>query len=146
MNKFEKRFFNYLTEQDDASMDREAMISTLDKGTDAESYDVSTEPDGTGGDDLASRAAEIKSAQSQAMQGELQSWVDRCDEFLEFLNGTTGNSIQSKLANSEADTIFDRMKQSEQRKIARVATELAALTESFRGYISQTENPTFKYV
>jgi len=80
------------------------------------------------------------------MTAELQSWVDQCDSFLEFLNGTSGDSIQTKLANAEPDTIFDRMKQSEQRKIARVATELAALTESFRGYISQTENPAFRYV
>jgi hypothetical protein len=38
------------------------------------------------------------------------------------------------------------MKQSEQRKIARVATELASLAESFRGYLAQTDNPQFKYV
>ena len=38
------------------------------------------------------------------------------------------------------------MKASEQRKIARVATELAALNESFKGYIAQTGNAQFKYV
>jgi hypothetical protein len=81
-----------------------------------------------------------------AMSAQLEEWVATCDEFLDFLNGTGPNSIQTTLANAEPDTIFDRMKQSEQRKIARVATELAALTESFRGYISQTENPSFKYV
>ena len=67
------------------------------------------------------------------------------DTFLSFLNGES-NSIQTALAQSESDTIFDRMKQSEQRKIARVATELASLAESFRGYLAQTENPSFRHV
>lgn len=145
MNKFEKKFFKVLAEQDKSEMERAAMEATLDKDTDAAEFDVDTQPS-EGADDLVAQAAKIKSAQAQAMQDQLQSWVVKCDEFLEFLNGTNGESIQTKLANAEPDTIFDRMKQSEQRKIARVATELAALTESFRGYVAQTENPAFKYV
>jgi hypothetical protein len=144
MNKFASKFYKILNEQDD---ERAAMVSTLDKGTDPSEFDVQTaSPEGSAAADLTAQAAKIKTAQSQAMSQELQGWVDQCDQFLEFLNGTSGDSIQTKLANAEPDTIFDRMKQSEQRKIARVATELAALTESFRGYISQTENPSFKYV
>lgn len=145
MNKFAKKFFKVLKEQDETSLDRAAMEDSLDKGTDASEFDVDMEPT-TDNDGLAAQAAKIKSAQSQAMTEELTGWVQKCDEFLEFLNGTNGQSIQTRLANAEPDTIFDRMKQSEQRKIARVATELASLTESFRGYVSQTENPAFKYV
>lgn len=145
MNKFAKKFFKVLAEQDKSEVERAAMEATLDKDTDAAEFDVSAEPS-EATDDLVAQAARIKSAQAQAMQDELQGWVIKCDEFLSFLNGTNGESIQTKLANAEPDTIFDRMKQSEQRKIARVATELAALTESFRGYIAQTENPAFKYV
>ena len=145
MNKFAKKFFKVLEEQDDASLDRAAMEDSLDKGTNASEFDVDMESSADN-DGLAAQAAKIKSAQSQAMTEELSGWVQRCDEFLDFLNGTTGESIQSRLANAEPDTIFDRMKQSEQRKIARVATELASLTESFRGYVAQTENPAFKYV
>jgi hypothetical protein len=144
MSKFQNKFFAVLAEQD-SNLDRAAMEDSLDAETNASDFDVDMEPSPEN-NDLAAQAAKIKSAQAQSMQAELQTWVDRCDEFLTFLNGTTGESIQTKLANSEPDTIFDRMKQSEQRKIARVATELASLTESFRGYIAQTENPTFKYV
>lgn len=143
MSKFENRFFKILNEQDD---EKAAMIATLDKDTDPNKFDVDTTNVDSAAADLTAQAAKIKSAQSQAMAQELQVWVEKCDQFLEFLNGTGGESIQTRLANAEPDTIFDRMKQSEQRKIARVATELAALTESFRGYISQTENPAFKYV
>jgi hypothetical protein len=145
MNKFAKKFFKVLEEQDSVDADRAAMEASLDKGTQASEFDTNLEPS-TGNDDLAAQAAKIKSAQSQAMSEELSGWVAKCDEFLAFLNGTEGQSIQTRLANAEPDTIFDRMKQSEQRKIARVATELASLTESFRGYVAQTENPAFKYV
>jgi hypothetical protein len=144
MSKFENRFFKVLNEQD---KEKAAMLATLDKDTNPDEFDVDPTPSAdTAAADLTVQAAKIKSAQSQAMAQELSRWVEECDKFLEFLNGTSGESIQTKLANAEPDTIFDRMKQSEQRKIARVATELAALTESFRGYISQTENPAFKYV
>ena len=144
MSKFANKFFKVLNEQDD---EREAMLSTLDKDTDPAQFDTDTEtPASSDTADLAGQAAKIKSAQSQAMVTELQSWVEQCDTFVKFLNGTGGDSIQSRLSKAEPDTIFDRMKQSEQRKIARVATELAALTESLRGYISQSENPAFKYV
>lgn len=144
MSKFANKFFRVLNEQD---AERAAMLSTLDKDTNPEEFEVDVAASGdSNANDLTAQAARIKNAQSQAMTTELQSWVDQCDNFLEFLNGTSGDSIQTKLANAEPDTIFDRMKQSEQRKIARVATELAALTESFRGYIAQTENPAFRYV
>lgn len=142
MNKFENRFFTVLKEQDE---DRKAMIDSLEDETDPSEFDTNMDAP-TNSDDLTAQAAKIKSAQATAMSEELGTWVVKCDEFLDFLNGTGGNSIQTRLANAEPDTIFDRMKQSEQRKIARVATELAALTESFRGYISQSENPAFKYV
>lgn len=142
MSKFENKFFKILSEQD---AEKTAMLSTLEKDTDPAEFEVDPAVDPATAD-LTAQAAAIKSKQSQAMSEELRGWVSRCDEFLEFLNGTVGESIQTKLANAEPDTIFDRMKQSEQRKIARVATELAALTESFRGYIAQTENPSFKYV
>lgn len=146
MNKFAKKFFSVLQEQDEITDDRAAMEASLDKGTDPSQFDTDLEPTPGQDGDLSAQAAKIKSAQAQAMSQELTGWVTRCDEFLEFLNGTDGTSIQTRLANAEPDTIFDRMKQSEQRKIARVATELASLTESFRGYIAQTENPAFKYV
>jgi len=67
------------------------------------------------------------------------------DAFLKKLNGTE-DSIQTALAASEADTLLDKMKQSEQRKIARVATELASLVESFRGFLAQGGNSSLKYV
>jgi hypothetical protein len=142
MTKFEKRFFKVLQEQDD---DREAFEASLDDNTDPEEFDVDVDVE-VDEDDPAIRAATAVNERNEAMKDELRGWIGRMEEFLTYLNGEEAISIQQKLANAEPDTIFDRMKQSEQRKISRVATELAGVTESFKGYLAQTENPQFKYV
>jgi hypothetical protein len=76
---------------------------------------------------------------------QIKEWISQMEQFRDMLNGTE-NSMQTALAAAEPDTIFDKMKGSEQRKIARVATELAALTETFKGYLSQAGDASLKYV
>lgn len=141
MSKFENRFFKVLSEQDE---DRAAMLSTLDKDTNPEDFDTNTvEP--TDINDPNSAVSRALSEREAAMVSQVREWVVNMEEFLENLNGTE-NSIQTALANAEADTLLDKMKQSEQRKIARVATELAALAESFKGFLAQSNNSSLKYV
>lgn len=144
MTKFENRFFKMLSEADEFDVDREAMEASLDDDTEASDFDAQI-PDPAEADDAVMRAARATSEVAAQMRQELEGWVSEMDVFLHKLNGQD-NSIQSVLASAEADTIFDRMKQSEQRKITRVATELASLTESFRGYLAQTDNPQFRGV
>ena len=144
MTKFENRFFKVLSEADEDLTDAEAFEDALDADTDPAEFDAET-PDPADTDDAAMRAAQASSDLALQMKQELEGWVTEMDTFLQKLNGQEG-SIQSVLANAEADTIFDRMKQSEQRKITRVATELASLAESFRGYLAQSDNPQFKHV
>lgn len=139
MTKFEKRFFYVLSEQDD---ERAAMLSTLDQDTNPDDFDVS--PQGPT-DSQSSAVSQAISERNKQMVDQIKSWVTEMERFLENLNGTE-KSIQTALANAEPDTILDRMKTSEQRKIARVATEIAALAESFKGYLSQTNNAQYKYV
>ena len=145
MTKFERRFFKSLTEQ--AVEEREAFEAELDDNTSAGDFDVDVEVDETVvEDDPNVKAALAVSERNEAMRSKLEGWIGEIETFLEYLNGSSPDSIQTLLANAEPDTIFDRMKASEQRKIARVATELAALNESFKGYIAQTGNAQFKYV
>ena len=144
MTKFEKRFLKVLSEAGVENPDLEAMEATLDDDVTADEFGAET-PDVSDVDSSAMAAAQASSDLAAKMQQELEGWVSEMDSFLHKLNGQEG-SIQSVLANAEADTIFDRMKQSEQRKITRVATELASLTESFRGYLAQTDNPQFRGV
>ena len=144
MARFENKFFKVLKEQDE---EREAMEATLDAETDAGEFDVDVEVDETVvEDDPNVKAAIAVEERNEAMRITLQGWISQLDQFLEFLNSESPDSIQSALAIDEPDTIFDRMKDSEQRKIARVASDLASLTQSFKGYIAQSANPQFKYV
>tara|TARA_R110002020_G_scaffold137796_2_gene307377 strand:- start:1743 stop:2186 length:444 start_codon:yes stop_codon:yes gene_type:complete len=147
MTKFERRFFNSLKINEAAVEEREAFEAELDDDTSAGDFDVDVEVDETVvEDDPNVKAAMAVSERNEAMRAKLEGWVGEIEVFLEYLNGSSPDSIQTLLANAEPDTIFDRMKASEQRKIARVATELAALNESFKGYIAQTGNAQFKYV
>ena len=140
MNRFENRFFKVLREQDD--MDREAMEASLDQGTDPAAFDVTVEPAGdTGGDDVAVAMAK----RNVAMVNELKTWIASIEGFLEQLNGTE-DSLQTRLSQAEPDTLFDKMKQSEQRKIARVATEIASLNESFKGILATSSNASLRGV
>ena len=145
MTKFERRFFKSLHEQVDD--EREAFEAELDDNTNPEEFDVDIDIDDTVVDeDPNVKAAKAVNDRNEAMKEELRGWIGKMEEFLDYLNGEEANSIQQKLANAEPDTIFDRMKASEQRKLARVATELAGVTESFKGYLAQTSNPSFKHV
>ena len=145
MTKFERRFFKSLHEQVDD--EREAFEAELDDNTNPEEFDVDIDIDDTVVDeDPNVKAAQAVNDRNEAMKEELRGWIGKMEEFLDYLNGEEANSIQQKLANAEPDTIFDRMKASEQRKLARVATELAGVTESFKGYLAQTGNSQFKYV
>jgi len=147
MTKFERRFFKSLGTMNEAVAEREAFEAELEDNTNAGDFDLNVDVDETVvEDDPNVRAAVAVGERNAAMKASLQGWVGEIEVFLEFLNGSSPDSIQTILATAEADTIFDRMKASEQRKIARVATELAALNESFKGYLAQTGNAQFKYV
>jgi len=145
MAKFEKRF--YTTLHEGREEEKIAFETELDKDTDVEDFDVDIDVDETIVDDDPNvKAARAVGERNEAMRAKLEGWVGEMEHFLEYLNGSTPDSIQSLLAAAEPDTIFDQMKSSEQRKIARVATELAALNESFKGYLAQTSNTQYKYV
>ena len=147
MTKFERRFFNKLNNINEDVEEREAFEAELDDNTDAEDFDVDLEVDQTAvEEDPSVKAAQAVNERNESMKQELRGWIGKMEEFLDYLNGEESNSIQQQLANAEPDTIFDRMKASEQRKLARVATELAGVTESFKGYLAQTGNSQFKYV
>jgi hypothetical protein len=141
MTKFENRFFKVLKEQDE---DRAAMLASLDKDTNPSEFDVDVKAQVDSNDPNAAAAKAI-SERETAMTNQVREWIANMEEFLEALNGTE-NSIQTSLANAEPDTLLDKMKQSEQRKIARVATEIAALAESFKGFLAQSNNVSLKYV
>jgi hypothetical protein len=146
MSKFARNFVKVLREQDlDRDLERKAMESSLDDGIDPSEFDTNLEmsPEESQATD---EVADAMSKRNQQIIGELQGWIDQVETFLNFLNSEDPNSVQSRLAAAEPDTVMDKMKQSQQTKISRVASDLASLHQNFLGFMAQTSNARFKYV
>jgi len=146
MSKFAKNFITVLREADlDRDLERQAMEGSLDDGIDPSEFDTNMEmsPEEA---QVTDEVADAMSKRNQQIIGELQEWIDRVEEFLSFLNSEDPNSVQSRLAAAEPDTVMDKMKQSQQTKISRVASDLASLHQNFLGFMAQTSNARFKYV
>jgi len=132
MSVFHKRFCRVIeAANDDAASDREAMTATLDQGTEAAEYDVQAPT-------LSTKDVLKQSYDMQA--GELQGWITQIEEFVQYINGNPQESIQSKLHNASCDTMFEKIASSESKKIARVASELSGLVQSFKGYLISGKN------
>jgi len=147
MNRFEANFLKVLKEQDintpvPSDKERSAMEASLDDGTNPEDFDTPMDAPDVPTDEVS----DALSNRNQQILGELQGWIDTIDQFLTFLNSEEPDSIQSKLAAAEPDTIMDKMKQSQQSKISRVASDLASLHQSFLGFMAQSKNAKFRYV
>jgi hypothetical protein len=128
MNLFSKKFTRILeadqapeTAQEPAD-DREAMAQQLDT---AKPQDFDVQQPGRAQLVDQHKAGQIKL---------LDEWIMQLDSFIEFLNGTAPDSVQSKLHGAPCETIFQDIARSEKKKIARLAAELSSLSESFKGY------------
>ena len=141
-NLYAKRFKMMLEADEDLSLERDAMEASLDDGTNPAEFN--TDIDGM--KQAQSEIDDALSRRNQEIVTELQGWLTEIQTFLKILNSDDSASMQSRLANAEADTIFDKMKQSQQTKISRVASDLASLEQAFLGFMAQTKNPKYKYV
>ena len=115
MNNIYKNVFRLNIEQDlggeiNPEAEAAAMQSTLDPGTDASELGAAP------GANVEVAAAVAKN--NQAMKQSLTTWISTLEEFVEFLNGTEGASVQSQLKNAVPDTILDKIRSSEMKKIS----------------------------
>jgi len=138
MSMFEKRFLSILEADDSEAAapqpevsDAQAMQSQLDTGTDPKALDAQTPPPGVD---------QAIGAHNAAQKKVLSGWIDRIAEFVGFLNGVDGNSVQSQLAASSCDTMFEKISTSEKKRIARVAMELSSFIESLKGYLISNDD------
>jgi hypothetical protein len=132
MSTYLKRF-NKILEQDEELSDAQAL--------DAELQDVTA--DELGADAPADVTSSIND-QQRKMYDELNSWIQKMDEFSNYLNGTS-DSIQTSLNSAEPDTIFDSISNAETKKIARVAMEVSSLSEILKGYLAGANDPKYKF-
>lgn len=91
----------------------------------------------------ASDAIEIQDKIAQKIEQDneiLSDWVDRLDTFLKFVNDPAAQgSIRSVIDNSIEGSVFQKIKTSENRRITRVATEVAGFCEAIKSYIGSSD-------
>ena len=141
MKTFTERFFKVLVEQDEELpiSDAEAAAGELDVGTDPSMLDVEPGPEGaaTGGGLSAPghQADELKKQQNMQFAGQIEGWVVKIEDFIDYLNGLGEESLNSQINSAPCDTIFDDISRSETKKIGRIAQDLRSLSESLKSYL-----------
>lgn len=141
MKTFSERFFKVLTEQDEELpvSDAEAAAGELDAGTDPGMLDVEPGPETAvgGAPSLAdgNPADELKKQQNAQFAGQIEGWVVKIEEFIDYLNGLGEESLNSQINSAPCDTIFDDISRSETKKIGRIAQDLRSLSESLKSYL-----------
>ena len=141
MKTFTERFFKVLQEADEDApiSDAEAASSELEAGTDPSMLDVEPGPEvapmgidaGAGGNP----ADELKKQQNAQFAGQIEGWVVKIEEFIDYLNGLGEESLNSQINSAPCDTIFDDISRSETKKIGRIAQDLRSLSESLKSYL-----------
>jgi len=115
---------------DTAAAEQQAMKQQLDPTTDPKSLNVNVPPD----------LEATKGAHTAAQKKSLNEWIAKISEFINFLNGVEGSSVQSQLASAGCDSLFEKVASSEKKRIARVAMELSSLNESLKGYVISNDS------
>lgn len=137
-NLFKKAFIHVLHEAPEEISDAAAMEQTLDQGTDPNDFNIDANA-------AADHVAATTKMQSQ-MVGSLQQWIGELERISDFLNGTGPNSVQSQLKNCIPDTLFDKIRVAETKKIARVSMEITSLNEMLKGYLASSYDSKYRGV
>jgi len=136
MSAFSKRFKLFIEQDIEPTPDEQAMQATLDSASPADL--------GAAGVDNA--VLQAAAQQEQQMVQHIKNWIGELDRFTNFLNDPESpDSIQSILKNSIPDTILDKVRTTETKKIARTAMDLAALAQSMKGYLSNSTDPKYRF-
>ena len=138
MKAFNHRVF-YLLEQDEPELDvkpdemgdEEAFNASLDDGTNPEDFDTAA-PSGA-----PAISPEEKTRSNQVQQ--VGNWIEKLTDFTAYLNGVDNNSMQKLLNDAEEGSLFANIARGETKRIARLAQELSALSESLKGYMLSSE-------
>lgn len=129
-NKFQAKFLKILQEAPeldiDPTLERDAAEMSLDDDVAMDDYDVDVEPDPNAVDEIGDAMAR----QNEQMVSVVDKWCGNIDKFINYLNGDQSNSIQSVLGTANPESVLGAIK-NQQVKIGRIASDLAALKQSF---------------
>jgi hypothetical protein len=135
MSLFKNRFNTILEQETKEPVEElpptpeEALKAELDPGTDPAALGAS--PVGVASTDTIANA---KQEAFVTQIAELDQWVAKIQEFVDFLNDPGPNSVQTKLHDAVCDSMFEKIASSEHKKIARIAVELSGLVQSLNGF------------
>jgi hypothetical protein len=130
MSIFKSQFSKFLTEEDIPGMpssggDDAAMVDGMDGTVPPESFnDVQPNPE-----------ADAVAGETSHVTGKLTSWINTIEEFIEYLNGLSPDSINYELNRADCSSIMSDVQRSESKKISRVAQDLSSLSEALKQYL-----------
>lgn len=132
MSLFKNRFVTLLEQEEEeikppVDTGENPLEGEVQPGVSPEQFGADVKP----GEDIEA----LKKTSLESQKAELQTWVTKIEDFIEYLNGVNGESIQAKLHDAGCDSLFEKIASSEHKRLARVAVELSALAESFKGYL-----------
>lgn len=129
-NKFKAKFLKILQEAPeldiDPELERDAADMSLDDDVAIDDFDVDTTPD----PDAMNEVGYAVSRLHQQMASTVDQWSAEIDNFIEYLNGSSSNSVQTIIGNATEGTILGKLK-NKQDNIGRIAADLAALQQAF---------------
>ena len=134
MSIFKSQFNKFLTEEDLPSLpsprgDDSAMAAGLDDTTPVGSFDdVAPNPE-----------VDLARGETDHVTGKLTEWIGKVEEFIEYLNGLSPDSMNYELNRADCSSIMSDVQRSESKKISRVAQDLSSLGESLKQYVLGAE-------
>lgn len=134
MSLFKNRFNTLLEQEAKAPVAEE--VPTPEEALKAE-LDPETDPAALGASPFNpdTQVQSAKDAAYETQKAEVQGWVAKIQEFVEFLNNPSGPSVNNKLHDAGCDTMFEKIASSETKKISRIAVELSGLAQSLNGFL-----------
>jgi len=129
MNIFKSQFNKFLTEDEmrlpSPAGDEAAMQAGMDGSAPPESFnDVEPNPE-----------VDMAAGETSHVTNKLTDWIGKIEEFIEYLNGLSPDSINYELNRADCSSIMSDVQRSESKKISRVAQDLSSLSEALKQYL-----------
>jgi hypothetical protein len=83
---------------------------------------------------------QIEAQRTQASVGTIREWIDKVENFIEWCNGLSPDSVNSILNSADCDDILNDVRRTESKKISRLAQDLSSFSESLKQYLLSAQS------
>jgi len=129
MSIFKSQFSKFLTEEEMRLPSPAGDDAAMEAGLDG------TVPPGSFNDVEPNPEVEAAAGETSHVTNKLTDWIGKIEEFIEYLNGLSPDSINYELNRADCSSIMSDVQRSESKKISRVAQDLSSLSESLKQYL-----------